>query len=198
MGYLNIAAFLLLPSVLATAAAGPQPREPLWTFRSNASVLPCESTVAVDTSNSDVFAADATRIYKLDGKTGKLEWSKAAANDEDGSFSPSLAATRDNRTIVVLPTASFLLRLQASDGTELWKVAAANDRPFDGTASFTSDGATVFATGSCGGSAKGVVVAVDTATGETRWTFDVPQDDTTLPNGYDQGNTGCTKVGQSA
>jgi len=152
----------------------------MWTFRPSEK-LPCESSVAV--SGQDVFVADAARLYKLDGSTGTLLWSKMAHTAGlVGSFSPSLGVRRSaqaNKTIAVVPTATRLMAFDAADGALLWTVAADQDHPFDGSASFLADGSVAFVTGSWGGSANGGVVAVDTATGQVRWTFEVPLKDPT-------------------
>ena len=117
----------------------------LWTFRPS-DMLPCESSVAV--AKNDVFVADASGLYRVDGQSGKMIWKKEASNDGYGSFSPSICQNRQNKkTIVVVPTVTDLEAFDASDGTLLWTVPAEPDRPFDGSASFLSDGSVVFATG---------------------------------------------------
>ena len=150
-----------------------------WTFRPS-STLPCESSAAVGHNGRDIFVADAAELHKLDGRTGKPIWSRPAENDGGGSFSPSLTLRADtNQTVVVVPTTTALTAFDASTGALLWTAAAEDDRPFDGAASFSADGAVVFATGSWGGSAKGSIAAISTETGNVLWTFHVPPADPT-------------------
>ena len=74
---------------------------------------------------------------------------------------------------------SSLRAFDADSGAELWSVPAPEGLPFDGCASFLSDGSVAFATGSWGDDANGGVVAVDAATGAARWRFDVPRSEPT-------------------
>ena len=94
--------------LLGSGVASPEEGKLLWTSRTDA-MIPCESSVAVS-AGVNSFVADASKLYKLD-KNGKMLWAKKAANDGDGSFSPSLTATPSGRRVVIVPTVNELMSL---------------------------------------------------------------------------------------